>query len=171
MSMTIYDAFRCLSHVREAKNKDGSTANTGSRVEAIQKWGGGEKGQSWCAWALTMAIDMFWCGYLGKSENDVPIKRLGACDDILSVCMANGWMKSRPADDGVYIYFFLRNPNGGTAMEKDAHHIGLVTKAEKTQFMGASGNTSKDGKSSNGDGWYERYLPYDSRTVFARIPL
>jgi len=55
--------------------REASIQNTGQRVEAIQKWGGGIKGESWCCYFATMVLDI--C-FQGKS----PIPRLGACQDV-----------------------------------------------------------------------------------------
>jgi hypothetical protein len=162
----IDEVFRCFRHLREANQ------NTGLRVEAVQKFGGGQKGDSWCCWLLTMVIDLYWCGHLEKPESEIPIRRLGACDDVLDICLKKNWMAIRPVNDGGdYIYFYVRNPEGKTAKEMDAYHIGLVTDAKQTDFRGISGNTSEDGLSSNGNGVYERYIKYTPKMKFAKIPL
>jgi hypothetical protein len=160
--MTILDLFHCFRHVKEAGQ------NTGARVEAIQKWGGGKAGDSWCCWLVTMVLDMYYCGYLGQEK--APIPRLGSCDDVLHLCMQNGWLVDKPTNDGIYIYFFVRKPDGITAIQMDAHHIGMVASARDTDFNGISGNTSEDGKSSNGNGCYERGLTYSPRIKFAKVP-
>lgn len=105
--------------------------NKGQRVEAIQKWGGGVPGDSWCAWFATMVLDICFQG-------NSPIPRLGAVQSIYDLAKKNGWMVSTPVNNDLFIY----------VNDVDhAHHIGFVT----DPGQGIAANTSADGKSSNGD--------------------
>lgn len=113
--------------VREA------SANAGNRVEAIQKWGGGLKGQSWCCWFATMVLDICF-------EGNAPIPRLGACQDVYNLAKAKGWLTTKPVKDDVYLY---------VNDQDHAHHIGIIT--VDGGGIGIAGNTSEDGVSSNGD--------------------
>lgn len=144
--MTVEAIARLFLFVREAQAQ-----NTGQRVEAIQRWSGGEKGQSWCAFFATMVLDI---AYQGAA----PIPRTGSCDDILTLAQKRGWLRERPAIGDLYLY--LNNP-------QDAHHVGIVTDVDATGFLGLSGNTSPDGLSSNGDRVAERHLSLaPGHTVF-----
>jgi hypothetical protein len=126
-TMNVIDIARLFLFVREV------APNSGNRVEAIQKWGGGEKGQSWCCWFVTMILDLF---YSGKS----PIPRLGACQDVYDLARKNAWLTMNPSVGDIFLY----------VNEKDhAHHIGFITSTQP--LNGIAGNTSEDGKSSNGD--------------------
>jgi len=150
--VTIVELFRCFRHVREAG------PNTGSRVESIQKWGGGQPGDSWCCWLATMVLDLWFNGFLGQ---DPPIPRLGSCDDVLKLARTNGWLVDMPHVGDLYLY--VRG-------DDDAHHIGLVADVKRDEFAGISGNTSEDGLSSNGTGVFERYIRFAPHIKFVRYP-
>lgn len=135
---------RMFQFVRET-----SVQNTGQRVEAIQKWCGGEKGQSYCAYFVTMVLDIAYQG-------DAPIPREGSCQTIYEFCKARAWITDKPAINDLFFY----------VDEHDhAHHIGIVTAV--APLNGIAGNTSSDGKSSNGTGVFEHSI---SAKFFARLP-
>src|SRR5574337_1302119 len=133
---------RDYDFIREAKIQ-----NTGQRVESIQVYCGGKKGDSWCAYFTTMILDI--C-FKGKS----PIPREGSVQVIYELALKNAWMTTDPVVDDLFIYI---NSSGR------AHHIGIVTKDGGS--IGIAGNTSPDGKSSNGDGVYEHSLVMDLQRV------
>jgi len=141
---------RQFKYVREL------TGNTGQRVEAIQRWGGGKPGDSWCAFFATMVLDICYQG-------QAPIQRTGSCDVILEVAREANWVHETPLPNDIY----LRVKDGN-----DAHHVGFVAAVQPDQhtFTQISGNTSADGKSSNGDGVYERDIPLSADLVFVRVP-
>ena len=148
--MTLIELARKFHYLREA-----TAQNDGQRVEAIQKWGGGKKGDSWCAFWATMVLDIY---YEGKS----PIPRLGGCDDILKLATKNGWLNEVPHVGDLYLY--LKSPT-------DAHHVGIVTDVNAEGYVVISGNTSEDGLSANGDRVAERALKLKpSHTIFVRYP-
>jgi len=134
------DIARQFLFVREA-----SQQNTGQRVEAIQKWSGGNKGDSWCCEFATMVLDI---AYQGKS----PIPRLQACQDVYNLAKKNGWLTTTPIFGDIFLYVDAND---------HAHHIGFVTDGEG----GIAGNTSEDGKSSNGNGVYEHDISHNPVTV------
>lgn len=127
MKYNVTDIARLFLYVREAG------ANMGQKVEAIQKWCGGEKGQSWCCYYATMVLDIF---FQGKS----PIPRLGACQDVYDLAKKNGWLTTTPLKDDIFLYVDSND---------HAHHIGIIT--VDGGGVGIAGNTSEDGTSSNGD--------------------
>jgi hypothetical protein len=128
---------RLFLYVREA-----ATPNTGLRVEAIQKWGGGSRGDSWCCWFVTMVLDI---AFAGKS----PILRHGACQYVYDVAKKNGWLESQGMKGDIAL--FLNS-------EGRAHHIAICTEdSYKGRCMAIAGNTSPDGTSNNGTGVFEHY--------------
>lgn len=134
---------RLFLHVREAG------PNTGQRVEAIQKWCGGQAGQSWCCYFATMVLDI--C-FGGKS----PVPRLGVCQDVYDLAKKNGWVTTTPSVGDLYLF---------VTPDDHAHHIGFVTSTDP--LTGISGNTSEDGTSSNGDRVAEHTI---GRAVFVAYP-
>lgn len=138
---------RQFQYVREIQ------PNKGMRVNAIQTWCGGISGDSWCAFFATMVLDI---AFQGKS----PVTRAGSCNDIYNSAKARGWITETPNVDDLFLYI---NHNG------IAHHIGIVTDVYKEVVTGIAGNTSKDGKSVNGDGVYEHVISM-VRTVFINYP-
>lgn len=157
--MTIVDVARLFLHVRERQDQP----NAGLRVEAIQRWCGGQKGQSWCCYMVMLWLDLF---YGGKSPVHGPLgpgHRTGACDDVYQQAKKEGWLSDIPHVGDLYL--FVRP---GT---EDAHHIGVVTDVRAGEFCGISGNTSEDGQSSNGNGVYERWMAIKpGKHVFVRYP-
>jgi hypothetical protein len=150
-SVPIVEIARLYDYVREIEGEQ----NAGQRVEAIQKWGGGEKGQSWCAYMATKWVDMYFKGH-------APIPRTGSCDEILNLARANGWLSERPHVGDLYL--FLKSPT-------DAHHVGLVSDVTANGFRGIAGNTSEDGKSSNGTGVFEHdFALHPGTIVFVAYP-
>lgn len=132
--------------VREASQ------NKGQRVEAIQRWSGGQSGDSWCCEWVTMVLDI--C-FQGKS----PIPRLQACQDVYDLAIKNNWLVESPMKDDLFLY---------VDDNLHAHHIGIITDIYKT---GIAGNTSSDGKSSNGDGVYEHEISSNPTHVkYVRYP-
>ena len=139
------DIMRQFLFVREAG------PNRGLRVEAIQKWCGGVAGASWCCYLATMVLDI--C-FQGAS----PIPRLGAVQDVYDLARKNGWVVTDPQKDDIYI--FVNDAD-------HAHHIGFITDIPKN---GIAGNTSEDGKSSNGDRVAEHGISFGPHTKFIRYP-
>ena len=135
-SQDVIAVARLFDFVREAG------ANAGQRVEAIQRWCGGMKGDSWCAYFATMVLDL---AFKGQS----PIPRNGVCQTIYDGAKLKGWVTETPASGDLFLYV-----NAGD----HAHHIGIVTRVDGVAVYGIAGNTSSDGKSSNGDGVYEHQV-------------
>lgn len=139
------DIARQYLFVREAGQ------NKGQRVEAIQKWSGGIPEQSWCAYFVTMVLDI--C-FEGKS----PIPRQGACQVIYDQAKQNGWLVDIPHKDDIFLY---------VNQVDHAHHIGFVT----DPGVGIAGNTSADGTSSNGDRVAEHSISTNPAKVkYVRYP-
>jgi hypothetical protein len=138
------DISRQFLFVREAGQ------NKGQRVEAIQHWSGGIAGASWCAYFATMILDICF-------EGNAPIPRQGAVQGIYDLAKQKGWMVIDPQKDDIFIY----------VNDVDhAHHIGFITE----NGNGIAGNTSSDGKSSNGDGVYEHQISVGPHVKYIRYP-
>lgn len=140
---------RMFLFVREAGQ------NTGNRVESIQKWGGGHAGDSWCCWLATMVLDICFQGA-------APIPRLGAVQSVYDLAKENGWLTTSPVADDLFLY---------VNDDDHAHHIGYVTvPGYRINHTGIAGNTSADGKSSNGDRVAERAIPTGSHVKYIHYP-
>lgn len=147
--MKILDIALLFDFVREIPGQQ----NKGQRVEAIQRWGGGRPGDSWCAYLVTMVLDLY---FKGKS----PIPRLGRVQDIYNMAKAKGWLVTDPQPGDLFI--FVND-------QDHAHHIGWVT--IKIPLTGFAGNTSADGMSSNGDRAAEHELHVAPAHIkFIRVP-
>ncbi len=146
---TVIVLARQFLFVREAQTLG---QNRGQRVEAIQRWSGGVPGDSWCAQFATMVLDI---AYQGKS----PILRTGSCQEIYDLAKKNRWVRAVPSVGDLYLYV---NEAG------HAHHVGIASGVNP--LVGIAGNTSRDGKSSNGDGVYEHEItkPINGEIVFVR---
>lgn len=127
--------------------------NAGQRVEAIQTWSGGKRGDSWCCYFATMILDICF-------EGNAPVKRLGACEDVYNLAKKNKWLVDSPLKDDLFLYVDDND---------HAHHIGIVTVDGGS--IGIAGNTSEDGTSSNGDGVHEHGLINNPKHIkFVRYP-
>lgn len=148
--MRLLEIARLFLFVREA------SPNAGRFVEAIQRWGGGQKGDSWCAFWVTMVLDLY---YRGRT----PTPTTGSCQAYLEWAQRTNLIHDTPEAGDLYI----RLNDAGKA-----HHMGFVVATMpygERRFIGISGNTSVDGQSSNGDGIVETTLRYGPSTVFVRL--
>lgn len=141
---------RLYKFVREAG------ANIGQRVQAIQTWCGGKAGDSYCCYFATMVLDICFQG-------NSPIPREGSCQAVYDLCEKNGWLTGTPSVGDLFFYI---NEAG------HVHHIGIVTVVTPTTHAcmdvdGIAGNTSEDGKSSNGTGVFEHGI---TAKKFAHYP-
>jgi hypothetical protein len=154
-NITPVDVFRLFKRVREVAGRQ----NEGQRVEAIQTWCGGKKGDSYCCYLATMVLDLFFAYF----DKDSPIPREGSCQAVYELAKKNGWVTTTPSVGDLFLYV---DENG------HAHHIGMVTNIPYTRdprgaLVGIAGNTSPDGKSSNGTGVFEHEI---SAKVFIHYP-
>jgi hypothetical protein len=143
---------RMFLFVREVSGKQ----NFGQRVEAIIKWCGGTAGDSYCCYFVTMVLDICFQG-------NSPIPREGSCQVVYDLAKKNGWVTSTPSVGDLFLYV---DENG------HAHHIGFVTtipyiRDPRASLAGIAGNTSEDGKSSNGTGVFEHGI---NAKVFIHYP-
>jgi hypothetical protein len=151
LARNVIDIARLFLFVREVPG------NHGQRVNAIQTWGGGKDGDSWCCFLATMILDLYFQG-------SSPIPRTGSCQQVYQLAQDRGWRTAEPTPGDLYLLI-----NG----EGRAHHIGFVTEGDAVQhqFTGLSGNTTEDGTGDNGVCVRERaqnVVP--GRVVFVRYP-
>lgn len=137
---------RRFSFVRETNG-----ANAGAWVQFMQRLAGGKVGDSWCADFVCLVLAI--C-YYGRR----PIINSGSTIELLADCRARGYVVDAPAVGD--LCFSVR-------ADGTPHHVALVTATQVLTTI--AGNTSPDGRSSNGDGVHEH--PVAGRFVFARLPL
>lgn len=122
---------RLWLHVREVGGQ-----NKGIWVGTIQHFTGNGPGDSWCASFVALVLGL---AFGGKG----PLPRSASCDAFLEKARAEGWLTQTPSVGDVFLR--LNTPT-------DAHHTGFVTRVDADGVIGTiAGNTSEDGKSSNGD--------------------
>lgn len=145
--MNVLDIARQLNYVKELPG------NKGQRVEGIQHWCGGAAGDSWCAGWATFVLDIAYKGL-------APVKRTMGCDAILEAARTDKLLTDKPAVGDLYLRLKSKH---------DAHHVGFVTDVSRWDKEGVlgtiSGNTSKDGTSSNGDAVYEHDISIGDRST------
>lgn len=145
--MSLVEIARLFLFVREVP------PNHGLRVNAIQKWGGGQDGDSWCCFLATMWLDLYFQG-------NSPVPRTGVCQEVYELALEKHWIVDEPQEGDIVV---LLDENGR------AHHIGVVTVPNPLTY--ASGNTSPDGTSVDGTGCFEHYLiTKPERRAFIRVP-
>jgi hypothetical protein len=140
---------RQFSFVRETLGP-----NRGVFVEAFQRIGDGQPGDSWC---MDLVSFVLWICYQGPA----PLPRTGSCATAFAVAKQNGWIVTTPAINDV----FFRVTDEG-----HAHHVGIVTRTYPDRVGSIAGNTSADGISSDGTGVFEHDLTFKPSLVFVRLP-
>lgn len=134
-------------------------SNGGERVESVQRWGGGVRGDSWCAFFV------YWAGSLAAvaSGTQWPLPRTGSCEVLHQFALKNKLIVNAPRKGDVYL---LLNDQGR------AHHTGFVTAFHLESFDEISGNTSDPSKppSREGFGVFPHSRAFDpARYRFIRV--
>lgn len=143
--MTLVDLARKFHYLRE------SGQNQGLRVNAIQIWSGGQPGDSWCVEFIWFLFDIFY-------EGRCVFPRMQNVHAFLQLATRNGWVVQVPVPGDLCI---------SVDETGHGHHIAIVTEtAPLTTF---AGNTSADGRSSNGDRAAEHEVSLTNK-VFVRVP-
>lgn len=114
-------------------------SNGGELVESVQRWAGGQKGDSWCA-EFVYFVGSLTCAVAGTTW---PLPRTGSCEALHQFAITHGRIHQVPAPGDVYL---LLNSAGR------AHHTGFVTSVAATTFDEISGNTSDPSKPPSVDG-------------------
>lgn len=128
--------------------------NRGLWVELFLRFTGNRPGDSWCAAFVSYVL---YIVYRGKS----PIIKSAGCDEMLNDCRKKGYIVKEPAS-GCLVF----SMNGN-----DAHHVAICTAAtqQHPELDAIAGNTSADGKSSNGTGVFEHAVSTLNK-VYALLP-
>lgn len=128
-------------------------ANRGVWVGLFQAYTGNKAGDSWCASFVCFCLSI---AYQGNS----PLEKSASCDELLRQCREKGYMVPDPLPGDLVF---------NMAGKDDAVHIAIATVALPYTLVTIAGNTSEDGKSSNGDGVYEHPVSRSNK-VYARLP-
>lgn len=139
---------RRFSFVRET---DGP--NRGLWVRFILWFTGNVEGESWCMAFISLVL---FIAYRGKP----PLIRTAGCDEALRDARKKGYIvaEPRPGD----LVFSVTNG--------DAHHVAICTAPPTPAAVPViAGNTSEDGKSSNGTGVFEHPVSREGK-VYVRLP-
>lgn len=148
MTHSLATIARRLNFIRETEGP-----NRGAWVAMLQRFCNGIDGDSWCSDFASFVCDV---AYHGRP----PLRKSGASHARLSEASAKGYVEPVAAVDD--LYFFVDAAG-------HAHHEGIVTSI--APMKGIAGNTSEDGKSSNGVGVFEHELNLGpGRIVFVRLP-
>lgn len=124
--------------------------NRGVWVGMIQNLTGNGAGDSWCASFVSLILGI---AFAGKN----PLPRTASCDALLEKARAEGWLTQTPSPGDVFLR--LNSPT-------DAHHTGFVIGVNADgSVLTIAGNTSEDGKSSNGDRVAEHSLFASAPTI------
>lgn len=146
--------------IQQARNflfvREVGSANHGLWVGIFQRFVGIDDGQSWCA-----AFVCFVLAIILGGRDKLPFTYTGVCEEIHQWAVTHNAIVSLeqalPGD--LYLY---------VTSEGHAHHVGILTQTASP--AGIAGNTSSDGRSSNGDGVYEHNVA-TSHLVVVRVPL
>lgn len=159
--LTIPQIARLFLPLREAQSIG---QNMGQRVNAVQLWTSGPSafGESWCDDWAWLVLDLYF-------EFQCPFPRTASTDVTLKYARDNDIIVDEPEEGDLILSL-----NSST----DAHHIAIYTSGWAPQSDGSyrmvtiAGNTSEDGKSSNGDRVAEHEVRFASRDKFAvvRVP-
>lgn len=135
--------------------------NKGLWVGIFQRFVGIDEGQSWCAAFVCFVLAIILGG---RDKLPFPGYATGVCEDIHQWAVTHNAIVALDEARIGDLYLFV-DDNG------HAHHVGILT-ATLSTLGGIAGNTSKDGKSSNGDGVYEHPLDVaPNHLVIVRVPI
>ena len=146
--MTFVDFARKFKYLREVGQ------NQGLRVNAVQIWSGGQPGDSWCMELVWFLIDI-WTE--GKAEKGYPLPRMQSVEAFRQHAKARGWETQFPVPGDLVV----------SVKDNHGHHIAILTSL--SPFATFAGNTSEDGKSSNGDRAAEHTVSREGKE-FYRLP-
>jgi hypothetical protein len=126
--------------------------NDGAWVSFMQRRTGNSPGDSWCASFVCLVLDIAY-------RSLTPLVRSASCQVLLDDARRHGFVLPAGTPPAVDDLFFYVNDEG------HAHHVGIVTGV--SPLTGIAGNTSEDGRSSNGTGVFEHPI---NASVFVRLP-
>lgn len=126
----------CARTVREIP----AGSNAGPKVEAIQRWSDGQRGDSWCAFLVAFVGELS----SGVMETQWPLPRTGSCEMVRQYAVRHRLTVQTPSIGDVYL---LLNDQG------KAHHTGFVVGVGLQTFDEISGNTTDPTKAPSINGW------------------
>lgn len=136
--------------IQQARNfgfvREVGSPNHGLWVGIFQRFVGIADGQSWCA-----AFVCFVLAIIVDGRDLLPFPATGVCEEIHQWAVTHNKIVSLEQGLPGDLYLYV-TPEG------HAHHVGILTAPWHDGPDGIAGNTSRDGKSSNGDGVYEHTL-------------
>lgn len=135
---------RQFKFIREVKGKP----NTGRWVEALQRIGGTEKGQPWCACYVMTILGIWYDGTLPQG-----LTYTASCDVVLAWARAGGLLVAMPEPGDLFLVMKSKN---------DASHIGFVTSVLDGRFGSIEGNASDPESPPTPEGWgvFERLVSH-----------
>lgn len=143
--------------IQQARNfrfvREVGSPNHGLWVGIFQRFVGIDDGQSWCA-----AFVCFVLAIIVGGRDLLPFTATGVCEEIHQWAVTHNKIVSLEQALPGDLYLFV-DDNG------HAHHVGILTAPWNDGPDGIAGNTSRDGKSSNGDGVYEHTLNVSSEHI------
>jgi hypothetical protein len=145
MSADLVAVARRFLFVRETQGP-----NRGAWVEFFQRFTGNQPGDSWCA-SVESVIEDITFGHAVTPKS-------ASCQEKLDWCVRKGRVVREPAPGDLA---FSINAQGR------AHHIAIVS--ETAPLTACAGNTSPDGLSDDGTGFYEHPISRDGK-IFVRLP-
>lgn len=148
--MALVTLARLFLFVRETKG-----ANRGVWVELFLKYTDNQPGDSWCCSFVSFLLSIY---YSGKS----PLTKTASCATLLGQAQKLGYMLPKGTTPEQGDLFFYLDTTG------HAHHVGIVTGVAGLTTIGIAGNTSEDGKSSDGTGVFEHAIA--GRMAIVRLP-
>lgn len=148
---------RELDYVRESAGQ-----NMGRRVNGVQTWRGGTSavGKSWCCYFVMMVLDICFHGENPFGDDG---EVMGSTHAALAFARDKKWVVDWPlVGDLIFSVHPPGHPEAG-----QPHHVAICTGARPLTAI--AGNTSADGKSSNGDRVAEHEISADNK-VFVSYP-
>lgn len=139
-----------------------SSQNNGRRVNGIQTWRGGKDavGKSWCCYFVMMILDI--C-FQGESPFGDDPEVMGSTNAALDYARKKEWIVDWPLPGDL---IFSVHPEGHPE-EGKAHHVAICSNGKPLKAL--AGNTSEDGKSSNGDRVADHEISPENK-VFVSYP-
>lgn len=129
-----------------------TSPNQGLWVNGFQIIAGGQRGDSWC-------MEAAWCCECMFMRGAPRFPREQSVNEFLELARSNGWVVEAP-QRGDYVVSVNAAGVG--------HHIGICT--TPSPLTTSAGNTSRDGTSSNGDGWWEHPVSPDGKVYIRPQP-
>jgi len=126
--------------------------NLGKWVEFFQRFCDNQPGDPWCASFISTVMNV-------DEKGATTYPRTGSTAQLLGAARHKGLVIDTPEIGCLFFYVYETT--------REPHHVGLVTGL--SPLIGLAGNTSEDGKNSEGTGVFEHAIS-STNIVFARVP-